>query len=337
MSELSAVPGPRRPKWTLGLAVLLAIVSVVILVLMFLWSREPAQFSPLERTRTALGKQEPVPGTTTTQTMIELIDVLLEKRGGYLSNDLLPPGAFLDNMPNFEFGVVSQLRDLAIVLRNDFSRSQTQSIEDVDLAEAQPLLASPNDRWLLPSTEGQYGKARAHLISFRDRLADTGEPDAQFFARADNLALWLSVVEKKLGSLSQRLGNAVGHHRLRTELAGDPAAQQSTATQPLAFVRTPWSKIDDNFYEARGQCYALIHLLNAIRVDFHDVLERKNALVSLDQIIRELEATQDAVWSPVILNGSGYGFFANHSLVIANYVSRATRAIGDLRILLIQG
>lgn len=60
-------------------------------------------------------------------------------------------------------------------------------------------------------------------------------------------------------------------------------------------------------------------------------------MVSLRQIIRELEATQQAVWSPMILNGSGFGVMANHSLVMANYISRANAALIDLSELLTQG
>ena len=95
--------------------------------------------------------------------------------------------------------------------------------------------------------------------------------------------------------------------------------------------------IDDVFYAARGAAWALVHLLKAVELDFESVLQKKNALISLRQIIRELEATQEAVWSPVILNGSGFGLFANHSLVMASYISRANAAVIDLRSLLEQG
>jgi len=67
------------------------------------------------------------------------------------------------------------------------------------------------------------------------------------------------------------------------------------------------------------------------------VLEKKNAAVSVKQIIRELEASQEALWSPMVLNGSGFGLFANHSLVMASYISRANAAVIDLRSLLTQG
>ena len=102
-------------------------------------------------------------------------------------------------------------------------------------------------------------------------------------------------------------------------------------------MKTSWFQIDNVFYEARGQTWALLHLLRAIEQDFGAVLDDKNARVSLQQIARELEGTQEAVWSPVILNGTGFGFVANHSLVMASYISRANAAIIDLRSLLAQG
>ncbi|MDE0346232.1 MAG: DUF2333 family protein, partial [Boseongicola sp.] len=68
-----------------------------------------------------------------------------------------------------------------------------------------------------------------------------------------------------------------------------------------------------------------------------DVLDNKNARVSVQQIIRDLEPTQDRLWSPVVLNGSGMGFLANHSLVMASHISRVNAAIIDLRSLLAQG
>ncbi|WP_257288795.1 DUF2333 family protein, partial [Endozoicomonas sp. SESOKO2] len=155
--------------------------------------------------------------------------------------------------------------------------------------------------------------------------------------RADNLTRWLTDVETRLGSLSQRLSASVGKPRINTDLAGDAEASQSTEANTLVEVKTPWTQIDDVFYEARGSSWALIHLMKAIEIDFADVLEKKNATISLRQIIRELEATQDTVWSPFILNGSGFGILANHSLVMANYISRANAAIIDLRRLLEKG
>jgi hypothetical protein len=129
----------------------------------------------------------------------------------------------------------------------------------------------------------------------------------------------------------------VGRSRLNTDLAGDSAAQQSTPSPAEMDIKTPWTQIDDVFYEARGSSWAIIQFLKAAEVDFADVLAKKNATVSLRQIIRELEGTQDPMWSPVLLNGSGFGPLANHSLVMASYISRANAALIDLRALLAQG
>ncbi len=99
-------------------------------------------FDPIERAKLHAESSMATPivtGTITTSTLIEVVNVLLNKRGGYMSNDIMPPWVFLDNVPNWEFGVLTQVRDLARAMRNDFSRSQTQSTEDPDLSKADPL------------------------------------------------------------------------------------------------------------------------------------------------------------------------------------------------------
>ena len=321
------------------LAVALVVYLLIALVVGFFWSTEPEPFAVKERAdqRAAAMGLENVIGFTTTSTLMEVTDTLLHKRGGYLSNDIFPPGLWLDNIPNWEYGVLVQVRDFSRALRKDFSRSQSQSTEDRDLAIAEPQFHFDSDSWAVPSTEAAYDRGLKALNNYLRRLADPAEPTAQFYARADNLRQWLQDVETRLGSLSQRLSASVGRQRLNTDLAGDSAAKQSTPSGEDQMVKTPWNKIDDVFYEARGSSWALLHLLKAIEIDFKDILEKKNAMVSLRQIIRELEGTQEPLWAPVIMNGSGFGMFANHSLVMASYISRANAAILDLRELLSQG
>jgi hypothetical protein len=158
-----------------------------------------------------------------------------------------------------------------------------------------------------------------------------------FFSRADNLREWLAVVERRLGSLSQRLAASVGQSRINTNLAGARAGQASQPQAPFVDVKTPWLEIDDVFYEARGTAWALSQFMAAAQSDFEGVLADKNAVVSLQQIRRELDGALVGVSSPIILNGKGFGFFANHSLVLASYISRAHSAVIDLRELLEQG
>jgi hypothetical protein len=344
--EPAASPRPPAPasttprSWRLrGVLLLLALLATFVLALMWWWDSEPDPFDVVEVAQTHARQHEHrvVPGTVTTATLIHVAETLLDKRGGYLANDVLPPGVFMDNVPNWEYGVVLQLRDLALAMRNDFARSQSQSVEDADLREALNYFSYAHRRWILPSSESQYRHGIERTEAYLKRLGDADESNAQFYTRADNLAGYLDLVSKRLGSLSQRLSASVGQARINTDLAGDPSAEQSTPTAEERLIKTPWLQIDDVFYEARGTTWALMHVLKAIEHDFEPALRDKNALVSLRQVIRELEESQAGIWSPVIMNGSQYGLFANHSLVMANYVSRANAAIIDLRKLLQQG
>ena len=319
-----------------------AIVGIYLLITIGLgiyWSDEPAVWDvarTVEQDAGALGKQPKV-GFATTSTLIRLGEQLLDKPGGYLTNDIAPPGIWLDNMPNWEYGVLVQVRDMTRALRKDIARSQSTSREDVDLSTAEPQLHFDNNSFWFPSTESEYRRGLDYLRAYQVRLLDDDVTNAQFYARADNLRNWLADVETRLGSLSQKLSASVGKEQINIDLAGDSAASQSTNAPKELMVKTPYLQIDDIFYEARGASFALIHLLKAIEIDFKDVLEKKNAMVSMRQIVRELEASQQPVHSPMILNGSGFGLFANHSLVMANYISRANAAIIDLRRLLEQG
>lgn len=317
------------------LAALLLLNSVLFLY----WNNEPELFdvNAVALQRVGGDPARLWPGVVVTSTLITAVERLLNKNGGYLSNDVMPPGVWMDDIPNWEFGVVNQVRDLAKSLRNDMSRSQTQSTEDIDLQVAEPHFNYQNDAWILPSTESEYSKGQRALEAFLARLLDENVMNAQFYARADNLADWLNLVEKRLGSLSQRLSASIARERFNTDISGSVAAGGSTDERAAINVKTPWLEIDDVFFEARGSAWALILFLQAAQTDFAGVLVNKNAEATLDQVIRELEGTQATVWSPMILNGNGFGLVANHSLVMASYISRANAAVRDLRQLLEQG
>ncbi len=334
MSEPSAAKVLGRPLWVRITGWSLLAVFLFLVILGIYWSRTPKVFWVNEYVENGTH----VVGYSTTDTLIRVAETMLDKPGGYLSNDIGPPGVWLDNIPNWEFGVLTQVRDLARVMRNDYSRSQSQSAEDPDLAEAEPNFFFDNDSWWLPPSEGRYREAIEGFERYRDRLTGaSGQPDAQFYARADNLREWLAQVEKRLGSMSRRLGNSVADNVINEDLAGDPAADAAQPQPDTVDVRTPWLEIDDVFFEARGTAWALLHFFRAVEFDFAQVLEDKNATASVRQIIRELEASLEPLRSPMVMNGGGFGLTANHSLVMANYLARANAAVINLRELLDQG
>ncbi|MFQ5603983.1 MAG: DUF2333 family protein [bacterium] len=327
----------KKRAWLVGIILILWIVFMFGLSIY--WGLEPDMFDvqQIAQQKASENQDEMVTGYVTTSALIQVASTLLDKPGGYLSNDVVPPSLFMDNIPSWEFGVLVQVRDFTKALRNDISRAQTQSQENIDLAKAEPQFNVNSNSWIFPSAEREYRRGIQALERYLDGLSDRDNPSTQFYSRADNLRDWLKIVAIRLGSLSQRLSASVGQRRINTDLAGDAEAQQSTAKSREENIKTPWLQIDDVFYEARGTCWALIHLMRAIEIDFKNVLEKKNAVRSLQQIVRELEATQRTVWSPYVLNGSDFGIFANYSLVMSSYVARANAAIIDLRNLLSEG
>ncbi len=325
----------RRKRWLL----IPLILILLCVVLIFYYDHEPDSFDVAARAQLKAAERGHTikTGYITVVTLQEVARTMLDKRGGYLSNDLSPPSVWMDNVPSWEWGVLRQVRDLTQVLRFEISRSQSQSKEDEDLMLAHPKLSIDSDSWILPRAESEYRQAIELLDGYLLRLEDDDNDNAQFYARADNLRDYLAIANQQLGSLSSRLAQSIGQARLNLDLAGETAATQSTSAAADRFVKTPWLEIDDVFYEARGSCWAMIHFLKAMEIDFRSVLEDKNATASLAQIIRDLEATQATMWSPIVLNGGGFGLTANHSLVMASHISQANAAMIDLQKLLDDG
>ncbi|KAA6184602.1 DUF2333 family protein [Thiohalocapsa marina] len=300
------------------------------------WSLQPAKFDVVANAESMLGAEraDTVQGATTVAAAVQVAETLLRKPGGWLHNDRLPPGVLMDNMPAWEYGALTELRDSVRAMRNDFSRSQTQSIEHEALKNADAELSFDPNAWFLPSAEDEYRQGTAALRSYLQALVSGRDSTARFHARADNLGAYLAVVEKRLGSYGQRLTASVGDAELTGALTG---AGFEPAAGAQVLERTAWNAVDDVFFEARGYTWALLHMMKALSVDFRKVLEDKNAEVSMQQIIRDLEQASMRKWSPVVLNGNGFGVLANHSLVLASYIARANAAVLDLRVLLQRG
>ena len=333
VKDKSAAKILSKPRWTRVTAWVIVALLLVFSFIGIYWSRMPGIFW----VNHTIDNERVVVGYSTADTLIRVAETMLDKPGGYLTNDRMPPSVFLDNTPNWELGVLQQVRDMARIIRNDYSRSQSQSKEDPDIRDGEQAFFIDNNSWIFPAAESEYRHAIEGFTRYRDRLADDLDTDAQFYARADNLREWLAQVEKRLGSLTRRLGDSVATSRINEDLAGDPSAEASNPQADTIDVQTSWFEVDDVFFEARGTAWALVHFFRAAEFDFAHVLDDKNANASVRQIIRELESSLQPLGSPMILNGNGYGFFANHSLVMANYLARANAAVINLRELLDQG
>nr|WP_298415495.1 DUF2333 family protein [uncultured Halomonas sp.] len=292
------------------LLILLVLYLVICMGLGIWWSQRPDDFDVTQAVleQREQPKEPGARGTVMTATLNTTIETLLEKPGGYIRNDKLPPGVWLDNMPSWEYGVLSQARLLTRALPS-FGDGDTSLLND-----AADALDSDSRDWLFPGAEEPYRRA---LITLHGYLLSFNNPGMSGFAdNGDALAQWLRDAGKALDELTRRLSASVDDPEALRELGVDESELPDA---------TPWLQIDNTFFVARGETWALLHYLQAVEQDYADVIAKAGGEEALGRLIAELKLAQRRLWSPVILNGTGFGMFANHSLLLANYIQNAAK------------
>ncbi|WP_404297936.1 DUF2333 family protein [Halomonas sp.] len=299
-----------RPRYGWIWKPVLALAGLYLLVSVGLgiwWSQPPAPFDVEQATLDRRGEAAYLPGargTVTVATLATSVAILLEKPGGYLRNDLAPPGVWLDNMPSWELGVLESSRGLAQAL------TQMAGGDNADLEAAREALMGDDRDWFYPATEQRLAQSLEAL----DRQLSALNDEDGGFAPGEGLADWLASLVARLDDLALRLAASVGSHEALIELAVDAEALPPG---------TPWHRVDNIFFEARGTGWALSQLLEGVQRDQDDVLREADVLAEWQGLLAELAMTQRQLWSPLVLNGSGFGIFANHSLVMALHMTRA--------------
>ncbi len=256
----------------------------------------------------ALSEQADVPvGYQSVAMTARLVESQLAVFGGWLPNDLpLGPSYFLDNLHNFQLGMLQIVRHMSRVLRDNLSRQRTSDRVHRETDAAYSAYANDPLKWAFPSAEGAFGRGNEALLRFAAELGET----AHFYPRADNLVQLMEPFVSELGGVTTLLLNA------RSE-------------------EVAWSEIDDNFYRAQGVGFALLGLMQAVREDFYGVLTDKNALEIVDLIIDSLKETQ---FEPMIVtNGDKNGILANHSSNLKAYLDDARQKMNSLITMLRDG
>ncbi len=96
--------------WFFG--TLTGVTLVVLFILGIWWGQEPDTFDVREQAVVYMKKSgtDSMPlGFVYTNTLAHMAEVLMEKPGGYISNDVAPPGVFLDNIRSWEYGALVML------------------------------------------------------------------------------------------------------------------------------------------------------------------------------------------------------------------------------------
>ena len=244
-----------------------------------------------------------------------LIDREINKNGWVPDDPLYKPTILLDNMPNFQKGMLQGLQRFSIELTDQLGRSRGSSEVDADLEQAAGLLRYPPDRWLwnpkeswwlfTQTSEAAYRQASKRLKAYNTRL---GDGQAIYERRADNLRQTLERMGADLGS------------------AGATIDQ---------FVETrsgfPWDdKVDDLFYRTKGQLYVYYLILREIEVDFAPIIKDRNIGTEYDLMLKSL--SEGIKLQPmVILNARPDAqIFPNHVVAEGFYLLMARTKLREI-------
>ncbi len=244
----------------------------------------------------------------------ELVRREVEEYGWVANDPFFFPTYALDNMPNYQLGMIAALSRFTLEMSDQIGRMRGSSQIDPDLDNAVGKLKYSGKTWVLDfktsfmpvaPSEDQYRAAWKALNSYNRRVA---MGDAIFERRADNLQVTLDRIALHLGSVSAML---------------DDRIQQS------GFL--PYdAQADDVFYQVKGVLYAYTMIVKALQQDFNRLITERELVKVWENLVLSLEAA--ARLSPVIVTNGGADslLFPNHLAIQGFYLLRARTQLREL-------
>jgi hypothetical protein len=230
------------------------------------------------------------------------------------------PAGILDNMPNFQRGIMAALGRFSTEMMDQLGRTRGSSQTDRDLEQARGFLNEQPNIWiwqpsvsLMPSATSaqKYRAGRDRLVAYNKRLA-SGQ--AVFERRADNLQALIDRIANDHGSDSA----VIDQHII--EQAGNLFD----------------SHCDDIFYFNKGRLYANYLLLRELGRDFDAVIKERglgnawNGTVETFRIAAQLHP-----W--VVWNGYPDAFLIpNHLAAQGFYLLRARTQLREISSILLK-
>ncbi len=334
----------QRSGWIIRSAILVIVLLLLIPYVYFFWMAiyirnfdvdYAAQFKLQDR-KIAAGEQVAAEGgTDTTRTcgrsaIVDITSYLIDfnvnqnswisampqYKGGLfgLAWDDTP---WLDNKASFQRGVHQAITRTTVELTDTLGRIRGTSQVDEALQNARGAVQFDEYTWYFnpysnrpfgPTTTSPswYRTAIAHLGDFNDRLEKC---NATFDARADNLLQFMDRIAKDIGATS--------------------AAIKSQAERSDA----GWFDVhaDNQFMFALGQLYAYRGLMQAARVDFRDVIEKRRLGPLWDNM--EDQIASAVILDPFIIsNGREDGWIMpTHLTTIGFYILRVRANLVEIR------
>lgn len=263
----------------------------------------------------------PAGGSHVVATMAALIGREVESHRWTPNDPWFMPSAAMDNMPNFQLGMIEAISRFSIELVDQIGRVRGSSGVDPNLQRASGGLKVSGTRWTwdlsvsiwpVASAESEFLAARQNLVEYNTRLA---AGSAIFDRRVDNLLVAVDRIANDLGASSQAIDDHV------REFAGG------------------WwidFKVDDEFYRIKGKSYAYYLILRDLGRDFDNVLAERNLTLPWNEMLAVLRQT--AGLDPlVVLNGSPDGIiFPSHLTSQGFYLLRARTKLREISNILLK-
>jgi hypothetical protein len=280
---------PRKRRWLrTALVALLPLLLVYYVLGALLLSKVDDNLSFVPG-----AKDLPANGSRTVAALSSLMDREVNKHGWKPDNPWFFPTWLMDNMPNYQTGILKTSRQASLELKDHIARLRGAGGTDQDLEEAYQSLSFPPDKWyvntsppLVSSSSGNNYK-RA-INSLRKYNARVGSGQALFERRQDTLAETLNRLALGLGNASDMLDRQV-----------------ENGQKKIIDLQA-----DDVFYDARGQAYAAYIISNGLRADYADLIAQRQLgklWDDMQQDLRELILIDPLV----VTNGKSGGLVPN--------------------------
>jgi len=254
--------------------------------------------------------KEKLKGETFTRALIKIMDDQVNKTiFGWRPNTIIFGKLGLtDNVNNLQLGVLEVARRTVIVLNENMTRFAVTEAYNHQVNEAMNFLMVSPDKYWFPSASGKYREAIEDLAIYIEAL---GKGRSRFYTRVDNLIVLFSNYKDILGSSFHNLVKD-------TEADGSPVS---------------WLKADDYFFFSQGVALGMAEMLEAVKDDFHQELQKKNTHKLLDDAIHALHgASHLNPW--IITNGHKDGILANHRANMSTYIGEAEHLVATMQTVL---
>ncbi|HEY2071319.1 MAG TPA: DUF2333 family protein [Rhizomicrobium sp.] len=210
---------------------------------------------------------------------VTLINREVKKHGWSANAPWFSPTALLDDMPNYQKGILSGLTRFSTELRDHIGHNATEP--DSNLAGAVEMLRYPPDKWVWPTSDSQYRAAAKNLREYNRQLA---AGDVVFDRSAQTL-----------------------RHVLDSFAADLDASSAVIETHLAKSSGWPFDGLsDDIFYSVKGRLYAEFILLKGLEIDYAAVIAQHGLAKPWASMMESLRAAI-ALRPWIVLNGAPGG------------------------------